>query len=276
MDSPPEDYSAQQSAPAAGRNQLPVAVLPNRDHAQELAWDFATAQQREIYGFDSLDPRSRAFNLIRGKLLELVATKQWRLFGAVSATPNVGKSFVTANVAAALSRDPRVETCVVDLDLRRGSLTDTFGINPDGGIWDYLEGGVASPSGYVLERERLLIMPTKAGRARSAELLAGDRAQALLRAMRASNQQTLYLVDLPPVFANDDASTVLGRLDAYILVVEEGRTTQREINDTVSLLGPTRLAGVVLNKYREGVMSEGYGIHSDYAAGYAVNETVNS
>ena len=40
----------------------------------------------------------------------------WRMFGVVSATPNVGKSFISANVAAALSREPRFQTYVVDLD----------------------------------------------------------------------------------------------------------------------------------------------------------------
>jgi len=254
--------------PGRSTAALPVATLPSHETATVIPWDLSVAQRQNIYGFDSLDPRSRPFNLIRGKILELTNTRGWRLFGIVSATPNVGKSFVTANLAAAVSRDPRYRTSVIDLDLRRGSLTTAFAIDPQGGLRDYLDGRATSPAGYVLEQEGLLILPTKAGRVRSAELLAGDRAQALLRAMRAAGEDKLYFVDLPPVFANDDASTVQARLDAYILVVEEGRTTQREINDTVSLLGNQRLAGVVLNKYRGGVVSEGYGVDADYAAGY--------
>jgi len=141
-------------------------------------------------------------------------------------------------------------------------------------VRDYLEGspGAESPVAYRLESERLLIMPTAAGRIHSAELLAGERAQVLLRSMRVSDEKNLFIVDLPPVFANDDAATVMARLDAYMVVAEEGKTKQREIQDAVGHLGQGRLAGVVLNKYRGGVVSEGYGVDDYYAAGYAQSD----
>jgi protein-tyrosine kinase len=259
--------------PATGSDDnksLPVLPLPKLHDAELLAWDSAIAKSRGVYGFDSLDPRSRSFNMIRAKLEDLRAERGWRLFGVVSATPKVGKSFIAANVAAALSRDPRFETTAVDLDLRRASLTGAFGIDPQVSLKAYLEErpGADVPSAYALEGERLLILPTAAASIRSAELLAGRRAQALLRAMRVAGETSLFIVDLPPVFANDDAVTTMARLDAYVIVAEEGRTTQREVTDVISLLGSPRLAGVILNKYRSGLISEGYGFDSYYAAGY--------
>ena len=244
--------------------------MPHLRDAQLLAWDSATAEARGIYGFDSLDARSRPFNMIRAKLHELRAQRGWRLFGVVSATPKVGKSFISANVAASLSRDPRFDTTVIDLDLRRASLTAAFGIEPKVSIRSYLQQdrGADAPSAYALEGERLMILPTTAGPIRSAELLAGARAQALLRAMRNAGDNSLFVVDLPPVFANDDAITSMARLDAYVVVAEEGRTTTREVKDVVGLLGVQRLAGVILNKYRGGLVSEGYGVDNYYAAGY--------
>lgn len=250
---------------------LSVIPIPSRDSAMEIPWDGETARSRGIFGFDSMDARSRSFNLIRARLLEYNQKRGWRMIGVVSATPSVGKSFISANVSAALSRDPRYNTYVVDLDLRRGSLSEFFGLAPEKGVRDYLEAapGADSPSVYHLEGERLLIMPTMAGRIHSAELLAGERAQTLLRSMRVSDERNLFIVDLPPVFANDDAVTAMGRLDAYIVVAEEGKTKQREIQDAIGLLGEARLAGVILNKYRGGVVSEGYGVDDYYAAGYA-------
>jgi hypothetical protein len=52
------------------------------------------------------------------------------------------------------------------------------------------------------------------------------------------------------------------------VVAEEGKTKQREVQDAVKLLGDGRLAGVILNKYRGGLVSEGYGVDDYYAAGY--------
>lgn len=249
---------------------LPRLALPSLDDAIPLAWDSAIAKAKGIYGFDSLDPRSRPFNMIRAKLLEMRTQRGWRLFGVVSATPKVGKSFISANVAASLSRDPRFQTMAVDLDLRRASLTSAFNIEPKTSIRAYLEQqpGADLPTAYSLEGERLVILPTAAGPIRSAELLAGSQSQALLRAMRVAGDDSLFVVDLPPVFANDDALTIMARLDGYIVVVEEGRTTQREMKDVIGLLGTQRLAGVILNKYRGGIVSEGYGVDSYYAAGY--------
>jgi Mrp family chromosome partitioning ATPase len=256
--------------PADDSKALPALVLPRLEQCELLSWDSAIAKSRAVYGFDSLDPRSRPFNMIRAKIHDLRAQRGWKLFGVVSATPKVGKSFITFNVAASLSRDPRFDTTAVDLDLRRASLTEMLGVEPTVSIKAYLEErpGADVPTAYALEGERLMILPTRAGPIRSAEMLAGARAQALLRAFRVAGDNSFFIVDLPPVFANDDAVTTMARLDAYIIVAEEGRTTQREVKDVINLLGPQRLAGVILNKYRAGMVSEGYGFDSYYAAGY--------
>ncbi len=240
-----------------------------------LAWDFAIAKSRGIYGFDALDSRSRSFNMVRARLLELNAQRGWRMFGVVSATPNVGKSFIAANIAASLSREPSFHTFAIDLDLRRASLSGMFGIVPQISLASYLSEapGADAPSSYSLDREDLTVVATTAQAIRSAELVAGYRAQALLQEVRDLGENSLAVIDLPPVFANDDAITVMSRLDAYIMVAEEGKTRQRELQDAIGLLGQDRLAGVILNKYRGGMISEGYGFDSYYAEGYGSDES---
>ncbi|MCY7281128.1 MAG: CpsD/CapB family tyrosine-protein kinase [Sphingomonas bacterium] len=242
---------------------------------QSFAWDFAIAKARGIYGFDALDARSRSFNMVRARLMELKVQRGWRLFGVVSATPNVGKSFIAANIAASLSREPSLHTFAVDLDLRRATLSAMFGIDPKVSLSSYLadEPGANAPSAYQLDNENLTVVATTAAAIRSAELVAGNRAHAILHELRNLGDDNMAIVDLPPVFANDDAITVMSRLDAYIMVAEEGKTRQRELQDAISLLGVERLAGVILNKYRGGMISEGYGFDSYYADGYPSSVT---
>ena len=249
-------------------------VMPTLDSATEVPWSRAIARHRGIFGFDSLDPRSRSFNLIRARLLELRKERGWHLFGVLSATANVGKSFITANVAAALSRNPTYQTYAIDLDLRRGSLTMQFAIQPTDSISDFLDPAspLAAPRSYKLEGERLVVLPTKPGAVHSAELLAGERAQAMLRASRTAGDKAIHLFDLPPVFANDDAAIAMSRLDAYILVAEEGKTKQHELSDVTALLGEDRMAGVILNKYRGGLISEGYGVDDYFGGGYSAED----
>ncbi|HEV2043520.1 MAG TPA: CpsD/CapB family tyrosine-protein kinase [Sphingomicrobium sp.] len=197
------------------------------------------------------------------------------MIGVVSATPNVGKSFIASNIAAALSREPSLDTFAVDLDLRRASLSAMFGIEPKVSLSSFLaeEPGANAPSAYLLDNENLTVIPTSAGAIRSAELVAGQRAHALLEELRNLGDDSFAIIDLPPVFANDDAITVMSRLDAYVMVAEEGKTKQRELQDAIGLLGLDRLAGVILNKYRGGMISEGYGFDSYYADGYPSSDS---
>jgi Mrp family chromosome partitioning ATPase len=98
--------------------------------------------------------------------------------------------------------------------------------------------------------------------------LAGQRATTLFQAMRNSDERNFFICDLPPVFANDDAAIIMESLDGYVIVAQDGKTTQREIAATVDMLGHDTLIGVVLNKYRGGLVSEGYGIEERYASEY--------
>ena len=139
----------------------------------------------------------------------------------------------------------------------------------------YLEGqpDADAPTAYMLEGERLLILPTTAGPIRSAELLAGQQgAGAASRDARCRRQQSVHRRPAP-VFANDDAIDRDGApRRATSSLSKKGRTTQREVKDVIALLGTSRLAGVILNKYRGGLVSEGYGIDSYYAAGYGADK----
>jgi protein-tyrosine kinase len=245
-------------------------AFPTRSQTDEFRWTPGEARRRLVHGFDSRNASSRSFNLIRSKLVALQRDRGWRMLGVVSATPSVGKSFVSANVAAAMSRDPRLQTYLIDLDLRRGTIRDIFGIDAQEGIVEYLEQPEPRNilAGFMPQGQELIIIPSLPGPVHSAELLAGERASELFRAMRNSDERNYFICDLPPVFANDDAAIIMEALDGYVIVAQDGKTTQREIAATVEMLGQDGLVGVVLNKYRGGLVSEGYGIEDRYASEY--------
>lgn len=247
--------------PLVGASQL---VLPTLDQTQRFDWSPELAKARGIYGFDSRDIRSRPFNLLRSRLFKLQRARGWRLFGVVSSNPGVGKSFVATNLGASLSRTPDVDTYLVDLDLRRGSLAENFGCAFEISIRDYLEGteGSLQQAGLAPSGERLIILPTDSSRVHSAELLSNERMMLLLAEMRAHPSSSIFICDLPPVFANDDAAIVTSKLDAYILVVESGQTTRRQVQDTLAALEPAICAGVILNRYHGGMLSDTYGYGS--------------
>lgn len=256
--------------PSSGAPATFSVQIPTRGEALEFAWSRAVSRAQGVHGFNSMDPRSRSFNLIRAKLISLWRERDWRMLGVVSATPDVGKSFISANIAASLSRDPRFQAYLVDLDLRRGAVKDVFGIEIDRGVAGLLQGTneVASLPAFRPSGEDLIIIPSVAEDIASGELLASSRARTMLRSMRSSDPKNFFIFDLPPVFANDDAATTMESLDGYVLIAEDGKTTQQEIESAIEMLGHEQLAGVVLNKYRGGLLSEGRGIEERYASRY--------
>jgi len=185
----------------------------------------------------------------------------WKTLGITSATPAVGKTFIASNLAASLSRVPEQQTLLFDLDLRRGSIATQYDLNDQPGVDAYLAGAIATlaPVGRRVLGSNLTIYPSYRIDESSAELLAGARMKALIEAMRDLPDDHVSICDLPPAFANDDAAIVLQQLDAYLLVVEEGRTTARQIRDAIKLLAPAPCIGTVLNRYNGVIGGDDYG-----------------
>lgn len=218
--------------------------------------------QRGVFGFNSRDRRSRSFNLLRTQVSRLMKARGWKRLGITSATPAVGKTFIASNLAASLSRVPDQRTLLFDLDLRRGSVAVQYDLANQPGIEAYLGDDVATlaPVARAVAGSNLVIYPSFPLVDRSsAELLAGGRMRALSEAMTALPDDCLCICDLPPAFANDDTSIALGQLDAFLLVVEEGKTTARQVRDAVKLLAPAPCIGTVLNRYNGVIGGDDYG-----------------
>jgi Mrp family chromosome partitioning ATPase len=249
------------SAPAA------LEVLPHPSQVESIDWDVSNAGALGIYGFDSRDIRSRSFNLLRSRLVRLLEKNGWRTLGVVSATPGAGKSFISCNLAAAFSRLPDWQVYLFDLDLRRSAVAANFGLHPKNGINCYLSGEIQSLSsvGLKIDREDLVVFPSVASMSSSAELVAGDRMKRVYQDMHRLPARVVSICDLPPVFANDDAAIVVGSLDAYLLIIEGGRTTKKQIKDTIAILSPAVCAGTILNRYAGGIGSDDYGYGDNQA-----------
>ena len=244
----------------------PVRTRPDIAYSGPLAGPAEEVQlvnvvRRGVFGFNSRDRRSRPFNLLRSQVIKLMKANGWRRLGVTSATPAVGKTFIASNLAASLSRIPDQRTLLFDLDFRRGSVATQYGLAQQAGIPDYLTGAVDTlgPVARAVAGSSLVIYPSFPVDESSAELLAGLRMRDLSEAMAQLPDDCLCICDLPPAFANDDTAIALEQLDAFLLVVEEGKTTTRQVKDTIKMLAPTPCIGTVLNRYNGVIGGDDYG-----------------
>lgn len=246
-------------------------MIPELGQLASFTPDPETLAEGRVVGFNSRDINSRPFNLLRSQVSRRMKAQGWKLIGITSATPNAGKSFLAANLAAALSQLSDTRVYLFDLDLRRATLASVFGITGERGVSDYLEGKIPAigPVGVKVEPSELGLFPSFPAHVDSAELFVGQPFLDLVAGMRALPADASVICDLPPVFANDDAMLISAKLDAYLLVVEDGVTTKKQVRDSMRLLEPTPCLGTVLNRYNGGFADDsGYGYGGKYERYY--------
>lgn len=229
------------------------SIAPRDGRPAEAASPGGVALHREIllangiFGFETGDPRARFFQMLRSQVLGRLDRSDARILAVTSTHPRNGKSFIAANLAAALSRIHA--TWIVDLDLRRPSIAERFGLAPTAGLDDYLLGRDRMASlNVALGESRLTILPVGQARENSAELLASERMAELFAHLRGQLGRPVCIIDTPPVLEGDDLMIVARHVDAVLFVVEEGQTRQPELRECLRMLEPTPILGTVLNR----------------------------
>jgi len=200
-----------------------------------------------IFGLEYTDPRARNFILLRSQVMSGFHAEGGRILVVTSTQAGNGKTFVTANLACALSMIQ--PTVLVDLDLRRPTMAARFGLTVNAGVDDYLLGDCEwEDVGQKVAGLDLTLYPVRQARNDSSTLLSLDRLAGAMAAIRSASHQPICIVDTPPALILDDVMLIARNADGVLMVVEEGRTTSADLKEALRLLATTRIVGTVLNK----------------------------
>jgi succinoglycan biosynthesis transport protein ExoP len=203
----------------------------------------------------------------------LVEHKNPKTVGFVSVLPGEGKSTVAINFAELLaSQGARV--LLIDTDLRNPGATRQLGRHAEAGILEVLQDNVSTRDVLMINPDtKLAFLPAVVKRRvpYSAELLAS---QAMDRIIEDVAEAFDYIVfDLPPLAPVVDARAMSPKLDAYLFVVEWGKTSRNVVKKTLVNNGAVaqKCAGVILNKVDTRKMKyyQSYGSSEFYYARYS-------
>ncbi len=179
-------------------------------------------------------------------------------------SPNVGKSFVSGNLAAVVAQAGQ-RVLLVDMDLRKGYIHKMFGMEADDGVSDVLSKRVSVQQAIKPTRVgELFLMPRGTIPPNPSELLMSKGLSELINEVK--GQFDLIIIDTPPIMAVTDAAIVGRQCGVTMIVTRYGLNPIKELEMTKQRFEQNGITvkGVVLNAVERRASGYGYG----YGYGY--------
>ncbi|MEY2519925.1 MAG: polysaccharide biosynthesis transport protein [Verrucomicrobiota bacterium] len=181
-----------------------------------------------------------------------------------SSVPNEGKSTISSNLAITMALSG-ARTLLIDGDLRRGALRESFGVSSTMGFSEVLKQEVSwqevvvpttYPNLYLMPRGKTLGQPS--------EHLLRESTDILLREMY--NHYDYIIIDSSPVLAADDSTSLAPKIDATLFVVRLSYTSARLTRKSLELLynRQVNVPGVILNYVDTSLPEYYYYQYSEY------------
>jgi tyrosine-protein kinase Etk/Wzc len=221
-------------------NYAPKAALTRKTRGSQAILALSNPTDLTIEGLRSLRT-SLHFGMLDAKTKSLAIT---------STAPNAGKSFTAVNLATVIAESGQT-VCLIDADMRRGTLRRYFNIEKNRpGLAEVLAGQATLDEVIVKGPSKgLNFIPTGRFPPNPSELLMRDSFAKLISDLNERFDMTL--VDSPPVLAVTDP-VIIGRVvGANIAIVRHLETPIAEVLAMLRILEGSNvpLAGLVLNGF---------------------------
>jgi protein-tyrosine kinase len=205
------------------------------------------ARNSVFVGAESDRVGAERFRTLRSRLYQIAGAQQLKKLLITSSIPAEGKTFVAANLAQSIVRQPDRRVLLIDADLRASRLHQTLGAPSGPGLSDYLSGEVDE---YAIIQNglegNLCFIPGGHQVANPSELLLRDRMKTLLDRM--AEVFDWIIIDSPPALPVHDASMLADQCDGVLFVVRAGSTDSEIAQRVAAEFRDKNLLGVVLNR----------------------------
>ncbi|RKG49240.1 polysaccharide biosynthesis tyrosine autokinase [Acinetobacter cumulans] len=183
--------------------------------------------------------------------------------------PEVGKSFISTNLAAILAQSNK-RVLIIDADMRRGYLHKYFNTENTPGLADYLNNqqnldAIIKPS----EISGLSVITRGKSPTNPSELLSSAKFAALLEQL--SPLYDHIIIDTPPVLAVTDGIIISQYTGVNLVIARFAKTQMKELELTMNRFEQVgvKINGVILNDIQRGTGGYSYGYN--YSYGYKAN-----
>lgn len=207
----------------------------------------------------AITPLAEEFRMVKRQLLltaRAVAAKDTakaadraRMILVCSARPGEGKTFCAINLALSMATEKDVEVLLVDADFPKPDVLPRLGLPGGPGLLDVLAGSVANVESCIIDTDvpQLSVLPAGARSNSDTELLASDRARAVIDGLAAANPRRIVIFDSPPALAASPASVLALHVGQVLLVVRADKTSEGDLRQAVNTLDACEHIQLVLN-----------------------------
>jgi protein-tyrosine kinase len=189
---------------------------------------------------------AECFRTLRSRLHQIAGTRTLKRILVTSSVPAEGKTFVAANLALSIIRQPDRRVLLIDADLRASRLHLQFGAPATPGLTEYLRGEANEYS--VIQSgtdEKLCLIPGGNNVANPSELLLSERMKHLLDLV--TPMFDFVILDSPPAIPVHDPNLLADFCDGALFVVRAGVTDFELAAKAAEQFAGKNLLGVVLN-----------------------------
>jgi protein-tyrosine kinase len=193
-------------------------------------------------------PASDAFKILRTQLAHRLKENGWNTIGITSPRAGEGKTLTSVNLAISFSTLANTSVLLIDADFKKPRIQQLFGLE---------ENGLVS---YLLDEERvenlminpglnkLVLLPAGRTIQNSSDLLVSSKMLHLVKEVKHRYKERVIFFDLPPLLPSADVLAFSPHLDAVLIVVEAGKTQERDLVKSIEMLQGVPIIGTVLNK----------------------------
>lgn len=207
-------------------------------------------------------PVGEAYRALRTSLLFNKDIGKIKTLIIGSASPGEGKSFTAANLAITMAQQ-KSKTLLIDADLRRGVLHNTFNVPKKPGLTNYLTGMVSLDD--ILNETyvpNLSLISCGAMIPNPSELLGSKSMQRFVEGI--SKRFDFVIFDTPPLYAASDAVILGSLVDGVAILVRSGITNRERVQRKMELFQNVKIRtlGVILNCAGVEVAHDGYSYYA--------------
>lgn len=214
-----------------------------------------------------------AYKVVRTNIMFSVVDKGCKIIAITSSFPEEGKTTTCTNLALSFAEMGK-RVLIIDGDLRKPQIHNLFGLDNQVGISNVLAGFASITEAIKIVHDYdIHVMTAGSIPPNPAELLGGERMKRIVEEIKTAYDYVF--IDTPPVNVVTDVVALSPYVSGIILVVKEGKTNYRDIDQSRDKLKfvQTKILGMVLTGRK--VKRKKYGMYNKYGKNSSYRSYLN-